>query len=142
MGRNLTVIMPVYNEENTIVEICQKVLEQDLVGQLIIVDDCSTDQTYDKIHSHLNDSRILILRHSENLGKGSALKTGAKHISKKFVIIQDADLEYDPGQYNKMLEPLLNNQADVVFGSRFQTGETRRVLYFWHFLGNKILTLL
>lgn len=142
-SRNLlSVVMPVFNEESTIVEIVSRVLEQDLVGQLIIVDDASQDRTPNLLKKFAEDNRIHLITHSKNLGKGAAIKSATNWVKFPYVIIQDADLEYDPSQYSKIIAPLLANDADVVYGSRFQTGEVRRVLYFWHFLGNQFLTLL
>lgn len=138
----LTVIIPVYNEERTINEVIKKIIKQRIVGQIIIVDDGSTDsspQIIRKLKSNLN---VVKIYHKNNEGKGACITSAKKYISKPFVIIQDADLEYNPDEYNKMLNLILRGKADVVYGSRFQTGEYRRVLYFWHFVANKLLTLL
>ena len=135
----LSVVMPCYNEEATLATITKTVLESPLVGELIIVDDCSQDATPD-ILATLTDSRIKVLRHQVNQGKGAALRTGFAATTRDFVIVQDADLEYDPGEYPIVLEPLLTGKADVVYGSRFMGGGAHRVLYFWHSVGNKLLT--
>ena len=137
----VSVIMPAYNESKTIIEICRKVLKQPSVKQLIVVDDCSSDDTYQLLQS-IRDKRILLLKHARNQGKGAAIRTAQPHINQPISLIQDADLEYDPEQYPILLEPILSGHADVVYGSRFQTGEMRRVHYYWHYVGNKVLTLL
>jgi glycosyltransferase involved in cell wall biosynthesis len=135
------VIMPAFNEEKTIGQVIDLVLDQSEVRQLIVVDDCSTDST-PKIVLQKRDKRIIFIQHEFNKGKGAAIRTAQSKINQPIVIIQDADLEYDPKQYSKLIEPIRLNLADVVYGSRFQTGEMRRVLYFWHYVGNRFLTLL
>lgn len=140
--RLLSVVMPAFNEENTISEIVKRVLNQTMVGQLIVVNDASTDQTLSRLEQYATDERLKIITHKKNLGKGAAIKSATPFVTCPYVIIQDADLEYDPSQYEKIMQPLISGEADVVFGSRFQTGEVRRVLYFWHYLGNQFLTLL
>ena len=135
----ISVIMPAFNEENTISQIVDKVLEQKIVKQLIIVDDNSSDATASIIRKK-RDPRILLLQHSSNSGKGSAIRTAQEFVNQPIVLIQDADLEYSPTQYKKLIEPIIENHADVVYGSRFQTGEMRRVHYFWHYVGNRFLT--
>ena len=137
----LSVIMPAYNEEKTICSVMKLVLAQPEVQQLIVVDDCSTDSTWNRIMS-VEDPRLVLVRHEKNLGKGAAIKSAQGYISQPVVVIQDADLEYDPRQYPKLVEPIRLNLADVVYGSRFQSGEMRRVLYFWHYVGNRFLTIL
>ena len=137
----VTVIMPAFNEEKTILEICNRVLQQGGVAQLIIVDDCSKDKTFDLANS-IPDARVEVLRHERNQGKGAAIRTAQSSVRFPITLIQDADLEYDPAQYPKLVSPIVNGYADVVYGSRFQTGEMRRVLYFWHYVGNKFLTIL
>ena len=134
--------MPAFNEESTIEEIINRVLNQTVVNQLIVIDDCSTDSTATKLKQYESNNKVTVIYHDINKGKGTAIKSATKHINCEYVVIQDADLEYDPSQYNKLLNPLLNGAADVVYGSRFQTGEERRVLYFWHYVGNQFLTLL
>ena len=139
MTGSLSLVMPAYNEEATIRQAIDRVLEQDCVGQLIIVDDASRDGTAE-ILGHIDDSRVLVVSHATNRGKGAALRTGIAHAELPFVGIQDADLEYDPSDLVRLLAPLEEGVADVVYGSRFMSGEARRVLYFWHSVGNRILT--
>jgi glycosyltransferase involved in cell wall biosynthesis len=139
----LAIVVPVYNEVATIDEIIQLVLSQALVRELIVVDDGSTDGTWQKLQeSAKDDKRIQLIRHETNLGKGAALRTGFAHANAPIVLVQDGDLEYDPNEYSKLVAPILAGHADVVFGSRFIGSEAHRVLYFWHFLGNKFLTTL
>jgi glycosyltransferase involved in cell wall biosynthesis len=133
--------MPCYNETATIVEIVKRVLESPHTAELVIVDDGSTDGTRDLLGT-FTDSRVKVLLQPVNQGKGAAIRRGFQEATAEFVIVQDADLEYDPVDYDLMLEPLLLGNADVVFGSRFQSGRPRRVLYFWHSVGNRLLTLL
>jgi glycosyltransferase involved in cell wall biosynthesis len=135
----LSVVMPCYNEQATVTTIAAAVLESPFVGELIIVDDCSTDLTPDELMK-IRDPRVRVLRHDVNRGKGAALRTGFAAAACPFVIVQDADLEYDPADYASVLAPLLDGKADVVYGSRFLGGRPHRVLYFWHYVGNKILT--
>lgn len=137
--RCVSVVMPCYNERATIDSIIAAVLASELVGQLIIVDDCSTDGTSQRLDD-LNDTRIHVIHHQVNQGKGAAIRTGFAHAELPFVIVQDADLEYDPAEYPLVFDPLLQGKADVVYGSRFLGGKSHRVLYFWHYVGNKILT--
>ena len=139
--RCLSVVMPCFNELATIDEITKRVLESPWVGELVIVDDGSTDGTRDRL-AGLDDPRVRVHLHPRNRGKGAALRSGFAAATAEFVIVQDADLEYDPAEYDLVLEPLLSGQADVVFGSRFLSGRPHRVLYFWHSLGNRLLTLL
>lgn len=136
----VSAVMPVYNEASTIIQVAELVLAQEPVQELIIVDDASTDDTWKALQG-LRDPRIRLLQHAQNQGKGAALRTGIAQAKASIVIIQDADLEYDPREYHRLLKPILANQADVVFGSRF-LGGSHRVLYFWHSVGNKMLTLL
>jgi glycosyltransferase involved in cell wall biosynthesis len=138
----LSVVMPAFNEESTLEQIVTRVLAQPEVGQLIIVDDASTDSTPQILLQIRQLPKVKVITHPINMGKGAAIKSASEYIEAPYVLIQDADLEYDPNQYPKILAPLLSGHADVVYGSRFQTGEVRRVLYFWHFLGNQFLTLL
>jgi glycosyltransferase involved in cell wall biosynthesis len=141
--RCLSVIMPVYNEAATVAEIIRRVLEQEPVQELIIVDDCSSDATLEALRKLASEeSRIRLFSHDVNRGKGAALRTGFKEARADIVVIQDADLEYDPAEYEKLLKPILGNQADVVYGSRFLGSEAHRVLYYWHSVGNYFLTLL
>lgn len=135
--------MPVYNESATVAEVIKIVLAQRPVQQLVIVDDASTDGTWDKLQQAVaGDSRIKLLRHEKNQGKGAALRTGIPHATAPVVIIQDADLEYDPAEYCSLLAPILAGKADVVFGSRFAGAGAHRVLYYWHSVGNRLLTML
>jgi len=135
----LSVVMPCFNERATIEPVVTAVLASDLPGQLIVVDDGSTDGSADLL-DELDDPRITVIRHPVNRGKGAALRTGFAAASLPYVIIQDADLEYDPDEYPEMLRPIVQGKADVVFGSRFMTGRPRRVLYYWHSVGNRVLT--
>lgn len=132
--------MPAFNEEHTILEAVDRVLAQPFVEELIIVNDCSTDNTLEVITS-IQDSRVKVLSHERNQGKGAALRTGIADATSDYVGIQDADLEYDPADLAKLLVPLVAGKADVVFGSRFLSGDAHRVLYFWHSVGNRLLTL-
>ena len=139
----LGVVIPVYNEEKTLHLIVEKVLARPEVGELVIVNDCSQDGTWQTMQELAkNDDRIRIFNHEINQGKGAALRTGFKEVKSDIVIIQDADLEYDPDEYPKLLTPIISNHADVVFGSRFLGSGMHRVLYFWHSVGNKFLTLM
>lgn len=133
--------MPCYNERETVRECVAAVLESPWVLELIIVDDGSTDGTREILAS-FEDERVRVILQPENGGKGSALKTGFGAATSDFVIVQDADLEYEPSDYGKILGPLVDGKADVVYGSRFAGGEAHRVVYFWHMMGNKFLTLL
>ena len=137
----VTVIMPAFNEETTARFMIERVLDQRCVGQVIFVDDASSDDTY-QIVSTIRDKRLVRIKHEKNMGKGSAIRTASQHVAYDIVLIQDADLEYSPEEYSKLIKPILENKADVVYGSRFQSSEARRILYFWHFVGNKFLTLL
>jgi glycosyltransferase involved in cell wall biosynthesis len=132
----------VYNERATIAEIIRRVDEVPIDKELIIVDDCSTDGTRDIISQLVSKYPVTVVRHEVNQGKGAAIRTGIRHVRGDMFIIQDADLEYDPVEYPKLIKPILDGKADVVFGSRFVGGEEHRVLYFWHSLGNRFLTLL
>lgn len=140
----LTAVMPVFNEAATVASVIEIVLAQRPVQQLVIVDDCSQDGTWDTLQaSARGNSRIKLLRHEKNLGKGAALRTGIAHATSKIVIVQDADLEYEPADYYLLLGPILAGKADAVFGSRFLGGAgAHRVLYYWHSVGNKFLTML
>ncbi len=138
----LSVIIPCFNEVNTLNELLAAVKEcgvEDL--EIIIVDDCSTDGTRELL-KNLNDDTIKVLYHDFNKGKGAALRTGFKSATGDICIVQDADLEYDPKEFPLLLDPIIQNKADVVFGSRFQSGRPHRVVYFWHRIGNGVLTLL
>jgi len=143
MNRVLSVVIPVFNEAATIRHVIRTVADQLLVGEIIIVDDASTDETQKQTSSLTALSvPVKLFRHSINQGKGAALRTGIAATTFPYVIIQDADLEYDPREYPTILQPLIEDRADVVYGSRFLGGSAHRVLYFWHRVGNGLLTLL
>jgi glycosyltransferase involved in cell wall biosynthesis len=139
----LAVVIPVFNEKDTIQDLVRCVRAQRPVREIIIVDDCSTDGSsalVDKIAAETPAVRVL--HHQVNSGKGAALRSGFGLATAPYVVVQDADLEYDPEEYHKLLGPLISNKADVVFGSRFAGGGPTRVLYFWHSVGNKVLTMM
>lgn len=145
----LSVIIPAYNEEKTIHLILNKVknvvLIEEIQKEVIIVDDCSKDGTQNAIYRYIDQNpelTITYLKHDVNKGKGAALQTGINYATGDYLIIQDADLEYDPGEYNILLKPILDGFADVVYGSRFIGGKAHRVLFFWHTIGNKFLTFI
>jgi glycosyltransferase involved in cell wall biosynthesis len=135
-----SVVIPCFNEATTIGEIAARVLASPYTAEAIIVDDGSTDGTL-SIALQLRDPRIRVLAQKENQGKGAALRRGFAEACSPVVIVQDADLEYDPNDYEELLDPLLADRADVVYGSRFMSGRSHRVLYFWHSVGNRLLTL-
>jgi len=137
----LSVVIPVYNEQATIRELYACVKAVDIEKEIIFVDDYSTDGSREILQGLADDSTRIVL-HDRNMGKGAALRSGFRHVTGEIVIIQDADLEYDPAQYPKLIQPILEGKADVVYGSRFITGDYRRVLFFWHMVGNKLLTLM
>jgi len=137
----LSVVIPCFNEAETIETLLRKVLQQNVVGQVILVDDGSKDASV-KIASSVEDSRLQIHKKEKNEGKGSAIKFGFSLVKLPYVVIQDADLEYDPTEYEALLKPLLSGHADVVYGSRFLSSGARRAVYYWHRLGNKFLTSL
>lgn len=139
--------MPAYNEAKTIHLTLQKILDVELLNgfkkEILIVNDCSTDGTEDAIQKFIalnNNAEIKYFKHQINQGKGAAIHTGIKEATGSHIIIQDADLEYEPSEYNILLEPIINGSADVVFGSRFIGGKPHRILFFWHTIGNKLLT--
>lgn len=139
----LGVVIPVFNEATTIEPLLTAVLAQPLVREIIVVDDGSTDGTGRALETVARrESRIRLFRHERNRGKGAALRTGFAHVTAPITVVQDADLEYDPAEYPALVRPILSGRADVVLGSRFQSAGAHRVLYFWHCVGNKLLTLL
>ncbi|MGV3559352.1 glycosyltransferase family 2 protein [Larkinella arboricola] len=145
----LSIIIPAYNEEKTIRVLLDRVADVDLPDQmtreLVVVNDCSSDRTEDVINRFILDRPDILVnyaRHEVNQGKGAALHTGIQRATGDYIIIQDADLEYDPAEYQHILAPMLMGRADVVYGSRFMGGQPHRVLYFWHTIGNTFLTLL
>jgi glycosyltransferase involved in cell wall biosynthesis len=149
MSLKLSVIIPAYNEEKTIQAILQKVNDVQLIGsvikEIIVVNDCSKDDTENMVmeykHNH-PDVEISYYKHEVNKGKGAALHTGIRQANGDLIIVQDADLEYDPNEFNLLLKPILDGFADVVYGSRFMGGNAHRILFFWHSIGNKVLTFM
>ena len=138
----LSVVIPCYNEKKTIHEILRRVRDVPIRKEIIVVDDCSKDGTRDILREmEQRDGDLKVVFHERNQGKGAALRTGFRHATGQIVIVQDADLEYDPAQFPQLIQPIVEDKADVVYGSRF-IGETHRVLYFWHSQGNKFLTFL
>jgi len=139
----LTVVIPTFNEAGTLREVVARVQAVDVPTEIIIVDDASTDGSSEvAARIAASSENVTLLRHDRNRGKGRALRTGFEAATGDFVIVQDADLEYDPADYSKLLNPLLQGRADAVYGSRFLTSSEHRVLYFRHYLGNRLLTLL
>ena len=136
----VSVVIPVYNEATTLRDIVQKVRAVPFDKEIIVVDDGSTDGTREILEAGLGPDLIVVLQ-DRNRGKGAALRAGFQRVTGEIVLVQDADLEYDPADYPRLLEPILEGKADVVYGSRFG-GETHRVLFFWHYAGNRFLTLL
>ena len=144
----LSVVIPVYNEESTLEELLAEVSKSEIVTELILIDDCSTDNSLKKIFECKDqlsctkpEINILIEKNVKNMGKGAAIRKGFEKATSEVIIVQDADLEYDPKEYISLIQPIKDGKADVVYGSRF-IGGTHRVLYFWHYMGNKALTLL
>jgi len=141
--QKLSIVIPVFNEKNTILEIIKKVEGVELVleKEIILIDDCSTDGTREMLRN-LPTGKYKIFYQEKNLGKGAAVRRGFSEASGDIIIIQDADLEYDPKEYQKLINPILQGKADVVYGSRLSGSEAHRVLYFWHYLANRCLTFL
>lgn len=137
----LSVVIPVYNERDYIMDVIQRVKDVGLAHEIVVVDDCSSDGTKDVLAA-IDDPLIKVLFHTCNQGKGAALRTGFGAVSGDVIIIQDADLEYDPLEFSKLLKPIRDGKADVVYGSRFSGGDAHRVVFFWHMVGNKFLTFL
>lgn len=147
--KTLSIIIPVYNEEKTIHLILDKIKEVQLINELnkeiVMVDDSSTDNSWKRLEEYKSQNpelEISLYRHSYNQGKGAALRTGIQEAKGDLIIIQDADLEYDPFEYNEILKPITDGHADVVYGSRFMGGKPHRILFFWHSIGNGLLTLM
>ncbi len=139
----ISIIIPCYNEEKTIEKIIDKIIGQKIENfEIIVIDDFSTDQTRKLLNENLKDKVHKIIFNEKNYGKGFSIREGIKKATGEIILIQDADLEYDPSDYDKLIKPIKNGFADVVYGSRFIGSEEKRVLYFWHMIGNKILTLL
>ncbi len=148
-SNKLSIIIPAFNEGGTIHLILDKIKNVTLIGnvkkEIIIINDCSTDETGQRVGKYIennSDIEIKYFEHDINKGKGASLRTGIKHATGEYLIIQDADLEYDPHEYNLLLQPLLDGYADIVYGSRFVGGKPHRILFFWHSIGNRFLTFL
>ena len=140
---SVSIIIPCYNEVATIEQVVDAVLASPVQGkEVILVDDSSSDGTLELIRDKLEDRVARVIYHERNQGKGAALRSGFAAATGDVVLVQDADLEYDPREYEKLLQPIFEDKADVVYGSRFMGGEPHRVVYFWHSLGNRLLTLL
>jgi len=138
----LSVVIPLYNEAGTIDQIVQRVRDVPIEKEIVIVDDCSTDGSREKLQALRGSEGIRVVLHDANRGKGAALRSGFAVVQGDIVIVQDADLEYDPRDYAKLIEPIIEEKADVVFGSRFIGGQSHRILYFWHAVANRGLTIL
>ncbi len=136
----LSVVIPVYNEVATIAALIGRVRAVPIDKEIIVVDDCSSDGTRRELEHVAHGGELRALFHQRNQGKGAALRTGFRAARGEIVIVQDADLEYDPAEYPKLMQPILDGRADVVYGSRFAGGESHRVLYYWHYVGNRFLT--
>lgn len=143
--KKLSIVIPVYNEAKTIAAIINKIVAVDVFGlekEIIIIDDCSTDGSMEILEKIRQEKQLVVFHQPVNKGKGAALQLGFTHSTGDIILIQDADLEYSPDDYEIILKPILDGDADVVYGSRFMGGHPHRVLYFWHYVGNKFLTLL
>lgn len=145
----LSILVPAFNEEKTILTVLEKLdsisLLNSIEKEIIVINDCSTDNTEQVVQSFISnkfESNLRYIKHDRNQGKGAALHTGIREASGDFIIVQDADLEYDPEEFNLLLKPIIDGHADVVYGSRFIGGKPHRILFFWHTIGNKILTFL
>ena len=142
----LSIIIPAYNESTTIEQILNKVIKvelpQNIGKEIIVVNDKSTDNTLEQLLAFQRQTGIKLISHEKNQGKGAAIRTGIENATGDFIIIQDADTEYDPNEYKLLLQPIIDGFADVVYGSRFSGGNPHRILFFWHSLGNKFLTFL
>ena len=141
-GLRISVVVPIFNEKGTVEEIVRRIRQVPIPKEIILVDDGSTDGTRDVLASIDCRDDLRIVLHDRNRGKGAALKSGFSHVTGDIVIIQDADLEYDPSQYHRLIQPIVEGMADVVYGSRFLPVGPHRVLYFWHSVGNRLLTML
>ncbi len=139
-GLRLSVVIAAYNEKDTIAEIVRRVQSVRIPKEIIIVDDGSTDGTAEVLAAMEQDEDLRVFRHERNRGKGAALKTAFEHVTGQIVIVQDADLEYDPAEYRKLIQPIVEDRADVVYGSRFLAAGAHRVLYYWHRVANRVLT--
>jgi glycosyltransferase involved in cell wall biosynthesis len=137
----LSVVIPVYNEKTTICQILARVAAVNLPKEIIVVDDYSKDGTREILKNEISLPEVRVVFQPHNMGKGAALRTGFQHVTGDIVVVQDADLEYDPSEYHSLIQPILDGKADVVYGSRFLSGP-HRVLLFWHSVGNKVLTML
>jgi glycosyltransferase involved in cell wall biosynthesis len=143
MPKKVSIVIPIFNEERTIAQIIQSVENAsvfDMQKEIILVNDCSTDASREIIETYKDCYKIF--HHEKNKGKGAALRTGFRNVTGDIVIIQDADLEYDPNEYESLLKVIIDDKADVVFGSRFITGRSHRFLYFWNYVGNNFITML
>lgn len=149
MINSLSILIPAYNEANTIVSILDRVLKVQLINnitkEIIVIDDCSSDGTFELVKTYIQknpQADIRLEHHEKNKGKGAAIHTGIKSATGDYLIVQDADLEYDPMEFNELFQPIFYDNADVVYGSRFMGSKPHRILFFWHTIGNRILTFL